>query len=116
MRSSTRAAVVALVLLSGLLPPGLAAARPRSALTEFGLGTASAALSMVYGPAKFLYALGGSVTGGLAWIFTGGRADVARSIVQPALRGDYVVVPENLTGDKPLTFVGRDPRSEPYPY
>jgi hypothetical protein len=27
-----------------------------------------------------------------------------------------VVTPAHLTGKKPLSFVGRDPRYEPYPY
>jgi hypothetical protein len=26
------------------------------------------------------------------------------------------VTPENLSGDQPLSFVGRDPQTEPYPY
>ena len=88
----------------------------RSAGGEFGLGVGSLLLSLPYGLVKTVYAVGGIVVGGLGWTLTGGRNDVARAIWQPALRGDYVITPEVLTGQKPLTFVGRDPRSEPYPY
>jgi hypothetical protein len=83
--------------------------RPRHAAAHFGLGVTAVACTFVYGTAKVLYAVLGSATGGLAWVLTGGNGEVARGIVQPALRGDYVVRPANLTSDEPLTFVGRDP-------
>ncbi len=43
-------------------------------------------------------------------------ARAARPILQASLRGNYVITPEHLRGREPLTFVGRDPRYEPYPY
>ena len=83
--------------------------RQPGAASHFGLGTASAFLNLFYGPAKVLYAALGTATGGLAWVITGGDGEVARKIVQPAVRGDYAIVPDNLTLDRPLRFVGRDP-------
>ena len=53
--------------------------------------------------------------GGLAFIFTGGRRDVARAIIQPSVRGDYALVPENLTMEEPFSFSGRDPEFQAYP-
>ncbi len=76
---------------------------------EFGLGVSSLALTIPYGLVKLAYALGGSLTGGLAWVLTGGRSDIARAIIQPAVRGDYVIIPEHLTNKRALVFVGRDP-------
>ncbi len=81
----------------------------RHAAAHFALGTCSAFLNFFYGPAKVIYAVVGTATGGLAWAITGGDGEVARKIVQPAVRGDYAIVPDNLTFDRPLHFVGRDP-------
>ena len=41
---------------------------------------------------------------GLAWALTGGNGEIARGIVQPAVRGDYVVTPANLTSEEPLSL------------
>jgi hypothetical protein len=81
----------------------------RHAAVHFGLGTLSVVSTVVYGSAKFVYAVLGSAPGGLAYVITGFDGDVARRIIQPAVRGDYVVTPENLTAEMPLVFVGRDP-------
>jgi hypothetical protein len=47
--------------------------------------------------------------GGLGYLFSGGRADVANNIIYPAVRGDYVVTPSNLKGTEPIYFVGAPP-------
>ncbi|MCP4005356.1 MAG: hypothetical protein GY725_14280 [bacterium] len=108
MKNTTISMVLsALITITAALPGTAQAARP--AATEFGLGLATAVVNLVYGPAKVLYAVAGSITGGLAWCVTGGRTDVARAIVQPAVRGDYSVVPEHLTFEKSLSFTGQDP-------
>lgn len=93
-----------------------AAAAERHGAAHFGLGVASVVCTLVYGPIKTTYAVLGSITGGLAYVLTGFDGATAHKIIQPAIRGDYVVVPENLTSERPLTFAGRDPRQEPYPY
>lgn len=94
------------------------AAMPRVALADeapernifmhYGLGVGSALATMVYGPVKIVYATLGSLTGGFAYLLTGGRLDVPREIVQPAVRGDYVITPEHLTFNQPLMFVGKE--------
>lgn len=80
----------------------------RNIFMHYGLGVGSVLCTLVYGPAKVLYATLGSITGGLAWALTGGRTDVPREIIQPAVRGDYVVTPEHLTFNQPLMFVGKE--------
>ncbi len=74
---------------------------------HFGLGVGAAVCSLVYGPVKIVYATLGSITSGFAWLFTGGRTDIAREIITASVRGDYVVTPENLTFNEPLAFTGR---------
>ena len=98
-----------LVLSLGLLSAQTAEANERRAISHFALGVGSVLCTLVYGTVKTGYALGGSLTGGLAWIFTGLDREIANRIIQPAVRGDYVVVPENLTSERPLIFVGRNP-------
>jgi hypothetical protein len=81
---------------------------------HFGLGVGAAVCSLVYGPVKVIYATLGTVTSGFAWLFTGGRTDIAREIITASVRGDYVVTPENLTFNEPLVFTGRQgPLDEP---
>lgn len=116
MRIPKGLGIAGLALSILLLAPPPALAEGDSAIKEFTLGTTCAAVNLIYGPVKVIYAVLGGVTGGLAWMLTGGNSRVARGILQPAVRGDYVVVPENLMGKKPLYFTGRDPRDEPYPY
>jgi hypothetical protein len=63
--------------------------------------------TLVYSPVKIAYAAGGLVVGSLAWLWSFGSKRVSRPIFRSAVRGDYVVLPEHLTGDKPLRFRGR---------
>ena len=94
------------VLVLGMAP-GTALAEDTAA--EAGFGALAALSSLVYGPAKVVYALGGAVVGGIAWVFSAGDNDVAIPIWTRSVRGDYVVTPQNIRGEKPLEFIGRDP-------
>lgn len=76
---------------------------------ELGYGFGSALASVFYIPAKVTYAGLGLVTGGLGYVLTGGRADVANNIIYPAVRGHYVVTPSHLKGTEPIYFVGAAP-------
>ena len=78
-----------------------------------GLGFAAFLGTLVYAPAKFVYAIGGSLVGGAAWLFTGGNSEAARNIYEPALRGDYVLTSDHLRQQEPVEFVGR--RTSRYP-
>jgi hypothetical protein len=76
---------------------------------EAGYGVGAALASIFYIPAKVTYAGLGLLTGGLGYLVSGGRADVANNIIYPAVRGNYVVTPSNLKGTEPIYFVGAPP-------
>ena len=76
---------------------------------EAGYGVGAALASVFYIPAKVTYAGLGLLTGGLGYLLTGGRADVANNIIYPAVRGNYVVTPSHLKGTEPIYFVGPGP-------
>lgn len=75
--------------------------------THGGKGVAAGLSSVVYAPVKVAYAAGGSIVAGLAWVLSGGDSEVAKPIIDASVRGDYVVTPEHLTGERSLEFVGR---------
>jgi len=99
------ALLVALALLSTPLP-GLAAEPPESAAYSGLTGAGAALCTLLYGPLKVAYALGGTVISGLAWAWTLGDTDVSGPILRAAVRGDYVVSPSHLEGRRDLHFVG----------
>jgi hypothetical protein len=76
---------------------------------EAGYGVGSALANVFYIPAKVTYAGLGLLTGGLGYVLSGGRADVANNIIYPAVRGNYVVTPDHLKGKEPIYFVGAPP-------
>jgi hypothetical protein len=76
---------------------------------EAGVGVGAAFSSLLYVPAKLVYATLGVVLGGIAWGLSGGDADVKNAVIMPAVRGDYVITPAIIRGDQKLEFVGRRP-------
>ncbi len=106
-------ALLALVLACGLLlaasPVAAGSGEDESLGRQGGLGVAAAATTLLYTPLKLAYALTGSVVGGLAWLFSAGDNEVAAPIFSAALRGDYVITPEHLTGRQEIEFFGRAP-------
>jgi hypothetical protein len=78
---------------------------------ELGWGFGSALANVLYIPAKVTYAGLGLLTGGLGFVLTGGRADVANNIIYPSVRGNYVVTPNHLKGNEPIYFVGPGPEA-----
>ena len=77
-----------------------------------GVGLGSAVATLLYAPAKTFYAFGGVVVGGLAYAFSGGDADVARVVLEPSVLGDYVITPQQLSGERPVEFFGQQPLRE----
>ena len=71
-----------------------------------GLQAVSWLATVPYGAVKVTYALCGGLIGGLTWVMSGGDTEAAKAVWMPSMTGDYIVQPENLTGDKPLHFVG----------
>lgn len=78
----------------------------RSTAAEAGLAVSSALLTFVYSPVKIGYCLLGAITGGVAYGLTAGNGEVAMKIIEPAVRGTYVITPAILTGEEELHFVG----------
>ena len=93
-----------------LAPAASLAANDAGSMAKgIGIGSASALSSLIYGPAKIVYATAGVVVGGLSWVFSGGDSEVAKTVITPAVYGDYVVSPGVLTGDEKLEWYGRSP-------
>jgi len=110
LRRSSCAAVAVLIVA---LAPAMAFAQHENENVgtgeEVGMGVAAGVATLVYAPAKVLYAAGGGLVAGLAYVFSAGDKQVADPILTPALRGDYYVTPEQLRGEKELEFIGRAP-------
>lgn len=103
------------VTLMGAPSIGFAGEKAAEVSRESGLGAAAALSSLVYGPVKLVYAMGGLIVGSFAWIFTGGDSEVAEVVFVRSLRGTYVITPEILLGEERLEFIGRDVHDEPMP-
>ena len=105
---------VRVFFLTCLLAAGIAAAPP-TALARDEASSQPSALAgvgaifctLVYSPLKLAYAASGLVVGGMAWMWSFGSQRVTRPIFTAALRGDYVVTPAHLTGQRSLEFRGR---------
>lgn len=77
-------------------------------VSDTGMEAASGLATIVYFPAKAIFALGGGIVGGLTYAFTGGNEEAANKVWNASMGGDYMVEPENLTGEKPINFIGPD--------
>ena len=105
---------VAFVLALTLAAASPARAETHSAAGEFGYGLAAILCDILYAPGKVIYAAGGTIIAAPAWLIAGQDRRVFRAISQPALRGDYLITPERLRGERTLHFMGRDPELGPY--
>jgi hypothetical protein len=98
------AALGLLIALTG--SPAIAADTSETSPEGAALQAASWVATIPYGAVKVAYALGGGIVGGLAWMVTGGNTAVAKAVWIPSMTGDYIVLPQNLTGEKSLHFMG----------
>ena len=67
---------------------------------------ASAVASVVYFPAKVLFAVGGGAVSAVTYVATLGNPYPARSIWEASIDGDYLVTPLMIEGDDSVNFVG----------
>ena len=83
---------------------------PRAARAEYqdeaGWGVLSVIANVGYMPAKTIYALMGGLTGGLAYVCTGGSYDTASTIWEMSLGGTYALTPRMLRGEDRIAFAG----------
>ena len=77
--------------------------------TEVGWGVGTVIANVFYMPTKVVYAGLGLLTGGIGYMLTAGRGDVANEIIYPAVKGTYVLTKENLKGEQPVVFIGPGP-------
>lgn len=69
--------------------------------------TGTVLANIVYFPAKVLFAGGGALTSGIAYLATLGNPAPSDQIWDASVDGDYVVTPAMVAGDRPVQFVGR---------
>ena len=101
--------VIGIALAAALaLAPSSARADDAEAASSAGMGAAAMLCTLLYGPAKLVYATLGGITSGFAYALTGGNSEVAYPIFASSVYGDYIVKPSNLSGDEPLEFVGSE--------
>lgn len=96
-------------LLLVLGAPGVSAAAEdelSSPTNEAGLGIGSALLTLVYFPAKLVYAMLGGIVGGFTYALTGGDLETAKEVWEPSFYGTYVITPDHLKGNEPVRFFG----------
>jgi len=103
-KHSVHIAVTVGLLLALTVSPAQAA--QRSAAEDSGLQAVSWLATIPYGAAKLALALTGGIVGGLTWAATGGNTTTAKAVWTPTMTGDYIVQPQNLTGEKRLHFIG----------
>ena len=107
VRKQARGWCVGAVLAVSIVCTGPVAIAAESQGGKAALEATSWLLTVPYGAVKAAYAIGGGIVRGIAWAVTGGNKEVAESIWVPAVSGDYIVRPENLSGEKPLHFIGK---------
>ena len=107
MRRRAAALVCALAILAA---PSMALAEEGEGMgSEAGVGALAAVGTLIYGPAKIIYAALGVVFGGAAYGLSGGDSDVWDAVITPSVRGDYVLTPEHVRMERIIEFFGRDP-------
>ncbi len=94
------------IALLAAAPPAWAQQEDESVAFEGVVGVGAAICTLVYSPLKVAYAIGGSVVSGLAWMWTLGDTSIAGPIFRSSVRGDYVVTPSHLAGQRELRFLG----------
>ncbi len=97
-----------MVLAAVVLFSGVATARPARAayLEDAGWGTLTVLTNIGYMPVKVTYSVLGAVTGGLAFVCTGGDLQTAETVWVMSMGGTYVITPRMLQGEEPIVFAG----------
>ncbi|RMH32813.1 MAG: hypothetical protein D6690_13005 [Nitrospirae bacterium] len=102
--------VVVLLMMTVFTPyVGYAAEEESNKTEEALLGLSSGLLTLVYLPAKVVYAALGGIVGGVAFALTGGDLETAKSVWEPSFYGTYVITPSHLKGEEPVRFFGVSP-------
>jgi hypothetical protein len=70
------------------------------------MGTATVLANVVYVPTKVVYATLGGITGGFAYLLTGGNYTAAEKVWTPSMGGNYVLNTNQVWGQEPIIFSG----------
>ena len=71
-----------------------------------GMQAAAGFSTLLYLPLKAAFAISGGIVGGLAYAFSGGNEQAAKSIWTTSLYGTYILTPDHLQGNRPIRFLG----------
>lgn len=71
-----------------------------------GMQAAAGFSTLLYLPLKAAFAISGGIVGGLAYVFSGGNEQAAKSIWTTSLYGTYILTPDHLQGNRPIRFLG----------
>ena len=88
------------------LPPASSDSTEGGSASSAGMGAAAGLSTILYLPLKAAFAIGGGLVGGLAYAFSGGNENAAKSIWTTSMYGTYIITPEHLRGDRPIRFLG----------
>ncbi len=113
MTFPTKKALTVAVLLMMICQLSMApSVRAESTGSAAGIGIGAFFVTLVYAPAKMVYAIVGGLLGGVAYGVSGGDKVVACRIWTPAIRGTYVLTPSHLRGEEPIRFAGLPAQTE----
>jgi hypothetical protein len=107
MNAVRRSALLITLIVSMAVPTAARADMGSGLPNEGGIGAVAALSTLLYGPVKLTYAALGLFVGGAAWGLSGGDQAVLEAVVNPAVRGDYVVTPEHIRLERSLEFYGK---------
>ena len=88
------------------LPPASSEGMEGGSASSAGMGAAAGLSTLLYLPLKAAFAIGGGIVGGLAYAFSGGNENAAKSIWTTSMYGTYIITPDHLRGDRPIRFLG----------
>ncbi|HXJ37498.1 MAG TPA: hypothetical protein VMS22_26015 [Candidatus Eisenbacteria bacterium] len=97
-----------MLMAAAVLVAGLAAPRPVRAefAEDAGWGVLTVLANVGYMPAKIVYSVVGGLTGGFAYVCTGGDTETASNVWSPAMSGTYVLTPAMIRGEESIAFAG----------
>jgi hypothetical protein len=87
-------------------PPPSSDSSEGGSASSAGMQAAAGLLTIPYVVCKAAFAIGGGIVGGLAYAFSGGNENAAKSIWTTSMYGTYIITPDHLRGDKPIRFLG----------